>query len=58
MALAQAAAARVCASACGTPAAAPFPWPYYLIATRDSFTHALVAQTSQVTSCWGTCLGF
>ena len=46
MALAQAAAARVCATTLGV--SSPFPWPFYLIGTRDSFTFELVVQSSQV----------
>ena len=40
------------AAAAATPAerarAGPFPWPYYFIGTRDSFTHELVPVQSQV----------
>ena len=48
-ALAQAAAVRACAAA-ACPAT-PLPWPFYLIGTRDSFTHELVTKATQVGCC-------
>ena len=46
-AVAVAAAVSAAAGALRT-AAGPFPWPTYFIGTRDSFTHRLVPQRSQV----------
>ncbi|KAK9802889.1 hypothetical protein WJX73_002092 [Symbiochloris irregularis] len=48
-ALAQAAAVRACTASTGTlMGAQPFPWPLYLIGTRDSFTYELASVSSQV----------
>lgn len=46
MALAQAAVATVAADK--RALLPPFPWPLYLIGTRDSFTHELVTCCSKV----------
>ena len=51
MAVAQAAAATVCANTHGIKGLLPpFPWPFYLIGTRDSFTYELVVKRQQVCS--------
>ena len=47
-AVAMAAACFVAADPLARSAAGPFPWPYYLISTRDSFTYGLVQRSEQV----------
>ncbi|KAK9833612.1 hypothetical protein WJX74_000510 [Apatococcus lobatus] len=46
--LAEAAGAAVAAEASERAAAGPFPWPLYLIGTRDCFTNHLIPITEQV----------